>query len=77
MKLFIFSGSGYPCPVDILEWTDDNNNSCFLNCFYEDGKSKGLFIIMKELKLIPNDAVSSQYLLPRLIEIAKTILLLK
>jgi hypothetical protein len=28
-------------------------------------------VIMKELKLISNDAVSSQYLLPRLIEIAK------
>ena len=27
---------------------------------------------MKELKLIPNDAVSSQYLLPRLIDIAKS-----
>jgi hypothetical protein len=56
-----------------LEWVDENKNNCSLDCFFEDERRKeGLFIILKELKLISNDAVSSQYLFPRLIEIAKS-----
>jgi hypothetical protein len=56
-----------------LEWVDENNNNCSLNCFYEDGTSKGLFEILKELNLIPINAITSEkdYALPKLIEIAK------
>ncbi len=42
-----------------------------MDCFFNDGTSKGLFVIAKELELIPADAKSSDYLLPALVEIVK------
>jgi hypothetical protein len=54
-----------------LEWQDENNNTLTLDCFYEDGTSKGLFVIAKELELIQADAKSTDYTLPKLVELVK------
>jgi hypothetical protein len=54
-----------------LEWIDENGNDCSIDCFFENGTSKGLFNILKELKLVPHNSKSSQFLLPRLVELAK------
>ena len=48
-----------------------NNNTLTLDCFYEDGTSKGLFVIAKELELIQADAKSTDYTLPKLVELVK------
>jgi hypothetical protein len=44
------------CGVDKLNWIDNKNNSCHLDCHYVTGPnaglSKGLFNMCKELKII-------------------------
>jgi hypothetical protein len=44
---------GYPCPIDVLEWTDENNNKKQLDCFHKtgplEGKNKGLKYLAIEL----------------------------
>ena len=44
------------CSVDEMIWYDENNNQQKLNCFFETdqfkGKSKGLFVMAKELNII-------------------------
>jgi transposase len=62
---------GFPCPVDRLEWIDSNNNSCSIDT-HTRSVSKGLFEICKELRLIPADAQSSQFHLPKLVELASS-----
>ncbi len=63
-------GIGYSCPVDQLEWKDDNNNNKKIKTRYKNGDSKGLFEICKELGLIPKKATSAAHTLPRLQELA-------
>jgi len=52
-------GIGYKCPVDYIDYLDQNDNPSTLKCFFETGlnkgKSKGLFEIAKELNLINNN----------------------
>jgi hypothetical protein len=44
------------CGVNKLYWINENNEECYLDCFYQSGPnlglSKGLFNICKELKII-------------------------
>ena len=51
---------------------DINNNKMSLNFLSQDEQSKGLFQLLKDLDLIPFDAKSSNFLLPRLNDIAKS-----
>ena len=60
------------CPIEFLVWHDENNNELVLNCFDEEGESKGLFEICKELKLIPLNSKSANVSLNELYEKAKT-----
>ena len=68
-------GSGYDCPVERIDWFDENNNVRTLECFDEDEDgepfSKGLFIIAKELNLIPESSKSAIYKLNDLKELLK------
>lgn len=49
---------GYNCPVDYIEWLDEEYNLQTLSCYYKDKQddliSKGLLMIAKELNLIDN-----------------------
>ena len=58
------------CPIDKLEWMENEENKSIDCNYYEDGikKSKGLFMIAKELKFIESNAESKdkRYLLPAL-----------
>jgi len=68
-------GTGYrSCPVEKLEWVDENNNECFINTHFdgEDGASKGMFELCKELMLIPVDAQYKHFLLKDLVKLAET-----
>ena len=50
------------CSVDELFWYDENNNQQKLNCFFESGmyqeKSKGLFVMAKELNIIEQNTLA-------------------
>ncbi len=51
-------GIGYSCPVQIIEYTDENNNVKKFDCYFTSGnhkgKSKGLTQMAKELNLEKN-----------------------
>ena len=61
-------------PVEELFWYDENNNQHSLNCFFQNGehqgKSKGLFVMSKELELIPENMLPKQIKLKDLRESA-------
>jgi hypothetical protein len=59
---------GTNCPYEKLEWKEDGM-SFSVDLFDKDGKSKGLFSLAKELKLIPQDALPKEFKLDRLREI--------
>jgi hypothetical protein len=46
-------GEGYRCPVDFVEWLDDNDKPQRLSCYYDSnvkgGCSKGLLVLAREL----------------------------
>ncbi|CAF1572998.1 unnamed protein product, partial [Didymodactylos carnosus] len=50
---------GYRCPVDFLEWMDQNGKHQRLSCYYpsdvKEGCSKGLLVIAKELGFDVNE----------------------
>ncbi len=51
-------GIGYSCRVQIIEYTDENNNVKKFDCYFTSGnhkgKSKGLTQVAKELNLETN-----------------------
>jgi hypothetical protein len=57
-------GKGIHCPVDQLEWMDENKNSKIIQTRNEYGESKGLFQICKELGLIGKNAKPAAHALP-------------
>jgi hypothetical protein len=62
------------CSVDELIWYDENNNRQKLNCFFETGqykgKSKGLFVMAKELNIIEQNVLPKHIKLEKLRELA-------
>ena len=48
-------GIGTRCPIDFIEYLDDSGKSIKISCFFSsgehEGKSKGLFILAKELNI--------------------------
>ena len=54
------------CAVNELSWIDENNNEQKVSCFFENGTSKGLFVLAKELNIIPNNMLSKNISLPGL-----------
>lgn len=64
-------GKGFFCPVDRLEWIDEINKSLVIETHLQNGESKGLFQICKELKLIPDNAESKNYKMNTLVELSK------
>lgn len=71
-KTLLFKKSGTNCPYDSIEWTE-NGESKSVSFFFDERKqrSKGLFVMCQDLKLIPEDAdqKSKEYSLPKLREI--------
>ena len=63
---------GTNCPYKSIDWVDENGNNVSVKCFDEKGKSKGLFILCKELDLICEDAVMKDYSLARLRDLIST-----
>lgn len=49
------------CPVEFLEFTDDAGRNMRVSCFFPSGehkgKSKGLFILAKELNIMVPDSI--------------------
>lgn len=68
-------GSGYNCPVDSIDWYDENDNLKSLNCYYKEEKgvlqSKGLFKITKELGVIEVNCEPKEYKLEALKDILR------
>jgi len=60
------------CPYDTLEWTEENGEIKSINCFNNDGTSKGLFVICKELGLIERLTELKHIKLDKLRQIAAT-----
>ena len=64
------------CGIDKLYWTNKKNEECQLDCFYQsgpnEGLSKGLFNLCKELKIIGENAESKDFKLSELRELAAT-----
>ena len=54
--------AGTNCPYEKLKWINDGMSFC-VDFFDKEGKSKGLLYIVKELKLIPEDAASKDFML--------------
>jgi hypothetical protein len=46
--------SGTKCPVEYIRWIE-NGEEKSLKCFYENGLSKGLLVIGRELKVVKED----------------------
>lgn len=69
-KTLLFKKPGTNCPYDSLEW-NENGEIKKVSFFFDNKKenSKGLFVMCKELKLIPDDAVEKNYNLNQLREI--------
>ncbi|CAF1658730.1 unnamed protein product, partial [Didymodactylos carnosus] len=48
-------GEGFRCPIDFIEWQDENEQPQRLSCYYDQnikgGCSKGLLVLAKELGL--------------------------
>jgi hypothetical protein len=68
----LFKKEGTNCPYDSLEW-EENGKIKKVNFFFDKKKekSKGLFNICKELKLIPSDALDKDFSLGKLRETIK------
>ena len=54
--------AGTACPTNTLRWIE-NSLEKTLDCFDEEGISKGLFVICKELKIISQNLLSKNILL--------------
>ena len=48
-------GKNTRCPYNTLEWIEENVEIKSINCFDNNGTSKGLFVVCKELGLIAKD----------------------
>lgn len=66
-------GSGTKCPYDKIEWIEDNHKKS-IDCFFvsNKNKSKGLFVLAKELNLIDQASQSKDYTVPQLRSIFST-----
>lgn len=42
---------GTKCPIDQLEFIDEENNNCIIKCYDDDGLSKGLLALAYELNI--------------------------
>ena len=62
---------GTKCPYDIIEW-NENGVDKHIKCFDNSGKSKGLFAIAKELKLLSDKATTSSVSLQDLRNLVST-----
>ena len=52
---------GIPCPVDYIDFIDDVNHRRTIECYNDDGTSKGLLAIARELGLAtPNECSLSE-----------------
>lgn len=57
-KMLLFKKEGTSCPYDFLEWEDEDGKTQKVSFFFDEmrTKSKGLLVLCRELKLIPENS---------------------